>query len=91
MFMAKRTRSTFTPAYKAGAVRLAQTANGNIVGTVRDLGIDVTTLRDWCRQASTEEPDVSSLRHRSATVSYRMSSAVRPTAGRPVMNGQGDP
>ena len=59
--MAKRTRRVFTPEYKAEAVRLAQTGNGNIAATARDLGIDVTTLRDWLHRASTQEPDSASL------------------------------
>ena len=61
MFRAKRTRRVFTPEYKVEAARLAQTGNGNIAATARDLGIDVTTLRDWLHRASTQEPDSASL------------------------------
>ncbi len=42
----------------AEAVRLAKTGNGNIAATARDLGIDVTTLRDWLRRANAPEPDL---------------------------------
>ena len=59
--MAKRTRRVFTPEYEVEAVRLAQAGNGNIAATARDLGIDVTTLRDWLHRASTQEPDSASL------------------------------
>ena len=59
--MEKRTRRVFTPEYKTEAVRLAQTGSGNIAATARDLGIDVTTLRDWLRRASAPEPDLPSL------------------------------
>ncbi len=59
--MEKRTRRVFTPEYKTEAVRLAQTGSGNIAATARDLGIDVTTLRDWLRRASAPEPDRPSL------------------------------
>lgn len=51
----------FTPDYKAEAVRLAQTGSGNIAATARDLGIDVTTPRDWLRRASAPEPGLPSL------------------------------
>ena len=61
MFMEKRTRRVFTPEYKTEAVRLAQTGSGNIAATARDLGIDVTTLRDGLRRASAPEPDLPSL------------------------------
>ena len=59
--MEKRTRRVFTSEYKTEAVRLAQTGSGNIAATARDLGIDVTTLRDWLRRASAPEPDFPSL------------------------------
>ena len=59
--MEKRTRRAFTPEYKAEAIRLAQTGSGNIAATARDLGIDVTTLRDWLHRASAPEPDLPSL------------------------------
>jgi transposase-like protein len=59
--MEKRTRRVFTPEYKVEAVRLAKTGNGNIAATARDLGIDVTTLRDWLHRASAPEPDFPSL------------------------------
>ena len=59
--MEKRTRRVFTPEYKVEAVRLAKAGNGNIAATARDLGIDVTTLRDWLHRASAPEPDLPSL------------------------------
>ena len=59
--MEKRTRRVFTPEYKVEAVRLAKTGNGNIAATARDMGINVTTLRDWLRRASAPEPDFLSL------------------------------
>ena len=57
MFMAQRTRRVFTHEYQAEAVQLARPRDGDIAATARDLGIDVTTLRDWLRRASTEEPE----------------------------------
>jgi transposase len=61
MFMEKRTRRVFTAEYKAEAVRLAKAGSGNIAATARELGIDVTTLRDWLRRDSAPESDTPSL------------------------------
>lgn len=61
MFMEKRTRRVFTPEYKAEAVRLAKSGSGNIAATARQLGIDVTTLRDWLHRDSAPESDTPSL------------------------------
>ena len=57
----KENPKRFTPEYKVEAVRLAKAGNGNIAATARDLGIDVTTLRDWLRRASAPEPDFPTL------------------------------
>ena len=51
----------FTAEYKAEAVRLAKAGSGNIAATARELGIDVTTLRDWLRRDSAPESDTPSL------------------------------
>ena len=59
--MEKRTRRVFTAEYKAEAVRLAKAGSGNIAATARELGIDVTTLRDWLRRDSAPESDTPSL------------------------------
>jgi transposase len=61
MFMENRTRRVFTAEYKAEAVRLAKAGSGNIAATARQLGIDVTTLRDWLRRDSAPESDTPSL------------------------------
>ena len=47
----------FTAEYKAEAVRPAKAGSGNIAATARELGIDVTTLRDWFRRDSAPESD----------------------------------
>ena len=51
----------FTAEYKAEAVRLAKAGSGNIAATARELGIDVTTLRDWIRRDSAPKADSPSL------------------------------
>jgi transposase-like protein len=54
--MEKRTRRVFPAEYKAEAVRLSRAGSGNIAATARQLGIDVTTLRDWLRRDNASMP-----------------------------------
>lgn len=46
-----RPRRTFTPEFKADAVRLATTPGTTIAQTARDLGIGDSLLRSWIKAA----------------------------------------
>lgn len=48
---AKRTRRSFTSAFKAEAVRLCQVGDRNIGQVASDLNLTETALRDWVRRA----------------------------------------
>jgi len=43
----KRQRRTFTPEFKAEAVRLCKVADRSITRVAADLNLDPTTLREW--------------------------------------------
>jgi transposase len=47
----KRKRRSFTPEYKAEAVRLVETSGRTCAEIARDLGIQPTGLRAWVEQA----------------------------------------
>ena len=49
--MAKRKRRTFTPEFKADAVRLAKAGDRTIGQVAKDLDLTETALRDWVRRA----------------------------------------
>ena len=59
--MAKRTRRIFTETFKAEALRLAQSSDGNIAAVARNLDVHVTTLRDWMRRAQQPKDDSETL------------------------------
>lgn len=48
----KRVRRSFTPEFKAEAVRLVQTSGKSSFAIARDLGINPTSLRQWEEQAA---------------------------------------
>ncbi len=52
--MAKRKRRTFTPEFKADAVRLAKTGERSIGQLAKDLDLTETALRDWVRRSENE-------------------------------------
>jgi transposase len=43
----KRPRRTFTPAFKAEAVRLCRVGDRNIAQVAKDLDLTETALREW--------------------------------------------
>jgi transposase len=45
--MAQRRRPTYTPEFKAEAVRLVRTSSDSLTKIARDLGIGGPTLRTW--------------------------------------------
>jgi transposase len=49
-----RKRRTFTPAFKAEAVRLALMRGKSITAVARELDLTVTCLHDWVRQADVD-------------------------------------
>jgi transposase-like protein len=50
----KRPRRTFTPEYKAGAVRLCGAGNRSIAQVARDLDLTETRLREWVHRADVD-------------------------------------
>ena len=50
----KRPRRTFTPEFKAEAVRLCRVGPRNIAQVAKDLDLTVTALRRWVRRADTD-------------------------------------
>ena len=53
-----RTRRSFTPEFKAEAVRIARTPGKNSAQVARELDLTATCLRTWVRQAAVDEnPD----------------------------------
>ena len=55
--MAQRRRPTYTPEFKAEAVRLVRTSSDGLSTIARDLGISVSTLRLWT-EATRPKPEV---------------------------------
>ena len=47
----KRQRRTFTPEFKAEAVRLCKVGDRSITRVATDLNLDPTTLREWVHRA----------------------------------------
>ena len=45
--MARRRRPTYSPEFKAEAVRLARTSTESVPKIARDLGVSAWTLRHW--------------------------------------------
>jgi transposase len=52
--MAQRRRPTYTPEFKAEAVRLVRTSSDSVPKIARDLGISLGSLRSWI--AATRPP-----------------------------------
>jgi transposase len=52
--MAKRKRRTFTPEFKADAVRLVKAGDRTIGQVAKDLDLTETALRDWVRRAEVD-------------------------------------
>ena len=55
--MAQRRRPTYTPEFKAEAVRLVRTSSDGLTKIARDLGVSVSTLRLWT-EATRPRPEV---------------------------------
>jgi transposase len=55
--MAQRRRPTYTPEFRAEAVRLVRTASESVPKIARDLGISLGSLRGWVA-ATRPAPDV---------------------------------
>jgi transposase-like protein len=51
----KRTRRTFTPEFKAEAVRIVRTTGRSVRVVARELDLTETCLRDWVKQADVDE------------------------------------
>jgi transposase len=49
--MARRSPRTYTPEFKAEAVRLVRTASAPVTAIARDLGVSVWSLRNWVKAA----------------------------------------
>lgn len=49
--MARRKRRTFTPEFKAEAVRLAQVGDRSITQVASDLDLTETSLREWVKRS----------------------------------------
>jgi transposase len=54
LFMAKRKRRSFTPEFKADAVKLVR-GGRSIPDVTRELDLTDTALRDWVRRAEIDE------------------------------------
>lgn len=76
--MAKRTRRIFTEAFKAEAIRLANSGDGNLAAVARDLDVHVTTLRDWLRreQRPQSNSDMLSASEKQELVQLRKDNAM---------------
>ena len=53
-FKRKRPRRTFTPEFKAEAVRLCRVVDRSIAQVAKDLDLTVTALREWVHRASVD-------------------------------------
>lgn len=47
--MARTRRKTYTPEFKAEAVRLVRTSSASVKAIARDLGVSVWSLREWVK------------------------------------------
>jgi transposase len=52
--MAKRKRRSFTPEFKAEAVRLCQAGDRTVRQVAKDLDLTETALREWVRRAEVD-------------------------------------
>ena len=52
--MAKRKRRTFTPEFKAEAVRLCQVGDRSVSQIAKSLDLTETALREWIRRAEAD-------------------------------------
>jgi transposase len=59
MAAAKRITRTYTPEFKHEAVRLTQQPDQTVNGVARDLGIPLSVLQGWRRQAKGNTPRAS--------------------------------
>lgn len=50
--MAKRKRRSFTPEFKADAVKLVQTSGRSVPDVARELDLTETALREWVKRAA---------------------------------------
>ena len=58
--MERRKRRSFTPEFKAEAVRLCRVGDRSVVQVAKDLDLTETALREWVKQASvdaTKDPE----------------------------------
>ena len=55
--MAQRHRPTYTPEFRAEAVRLVRTSSERFTKVARDLGVSVSTLRVWVNGTRAEADD----------------------------------
>ena len=88
-----RSRRTFTPEFKAEAVRLVEASGGNIAKVAKELGVYDSTLGNWvrdARQANAEGPsmaeraEIRELRKELERVTRErdiLAKAVMPAAG----------
>src|SRR5688572_21215454 len=65
VFMKKSSKPTrryrsFTPEFKAEAVRIARTPGKSITQVARELDLSATSLRQWVKQAAVDEQPASS-------------------------------
>lgn len=60
-----RTRRTFTPEFKAEAVRLVEASGGNITKVAKELRLYDSTLGNWVREARKNSADAPSLQERT--------------------------
>jgi transposase len=57
--MGKRSRRSFSSAYKAEVVELIRASGKTVGGVARDLGLTETAVRRWVAQAEIDEGDGS--------------------------------
>jgi transposase-like protein len=50
--MARHRRPSYTPEFKAEAVRLARTTSAPLTAIARDLGVSIWSLRTWMKAAT---------------------------------------
>ena len=73
--MARRKRRSFTPEYKAEAVRLVQVGDRSVREVAKALDLTETALREWTKQAAVEAgkgpPDALTTAEREELVRLR--------------------
>jgi|SRR6185503_11918654 transposase len=57
--MAKRKRRTFTPEFKAEAVRLCQVGDRSVAQIAKSLDLTETALREWIKRADADGGNVA--------------------------------